>query len=223
MNKKKYIAFPLMLSLLCINNVYADCIQEEIDEFKKIKDDYKVTYKFNKETKDYTLLFDNPSPDLFDYIIYIEGNIKCEDINQTRTESACYNIPIDEYKIEVVGITESCKDVFKTIALKLPKYNNYSEDPICEGIEEFVLCQPTYDKEIDYDTFVSRVNTYKKSKNKENIDEPTTKKEANSIEKIVQYIQENLINVIIITVFIILITISIIVTYKSSKKSWRLE
>ena len=223
MNKKKYIAFSMMLSLLCMNNVYADCTQETINEFKKIKDEYKVTYKFNKDSKDYTLLFDNPSPDLFDYVIYIPGKIKCEDTNTTRTESACYNIPIDEYKIEVVGITETCKDVFKTITLKLPKYNNYSEDPLCEGIEEFVLCQPTYDKEIDYDTFVSRVNTYKTTKNKEKVDESKNEKEISTIGKIIEYIQENIVNAIIITIFIVLLIISVIVLYDSSKKSRRLE
>ena len=98
---------------------------------------------------------------------------------------------------------------------------------MCEGIEEFVLCQPTYDKEIDYDTFVSRVNTYKKTKQEKVVDEPqkeTENKKINVIiNNILKFIQDNLFTITIITVFAIAIIVTIILTAKKIKKSRRLE
>ena len=37
MNKKKYISFPILLFLLCINNVYASCTEKLENEYTKIK------------------------------------------------------------------------------------------------------------------------------------------------------------------------------------------
>ena len=122
-------------------------------------------------------------------------------------------------------MTETCDDVLKTTILKLPKYNKYSEDPLCEGIEEFDLCNSTYDKEIDYDTFVSRVETYKRTKNKnENINNDNDTGNNNKLlNNMKTYIEENLIQIIIVTVFIILVVITTIITAKSIRKSRRLE
>ena len=56
MNRKKYLILTTMLSLLCINKTYAACTQQEINDFKKIEDEYKITYKFDKETKTYVAI-----------------------------------------------------------------------------------------------------------------------------------------------------------------------
>jgi len=221
---KKKIILTFMLSLLCVNKIYADCTQEEFDEFTRLENEYQVIYEFNKDTKDYNLVFTNPKPEMFDYIMYIKDDFNCNDIDKNIT--ACYNVPINEYQIEIVGQTNTCNDVVKTFTLNLPRYNIFSEDPLCQGIEEFVLCQSTYDKQIDYETFVSRVNIYKKTKQKEI--EKEENKELNeednkNINKIESYIKEKPIEVIIIAIFIILVVISIIVITRSIKKSRRLE
>ena len=52
MNKKKYIAFSIMISLLCINNVYAeDCIMNIIQDFQGIENLYNIDYKYDIEKK----------------------------------------------------------------------------------------------------------------------------------------------------------------------------
>lgn len=224
MKKKRYIALILILSLLSMNKAYAACTQEEISGFEDVEDEYKITYEFNKETKDYTLKFSSPKPDMYDYVIYSAVDFECKDLDEDHMKSECYNVPINEYILEIVGQTDSCNDVLKTFTLKLPDYNNFSEDPACEGIEEFYLCQPTSEEKVDYDTFISRVNTYKRTKaEKEELVEQ--KKEGNNelLEEVMSYIKENLIQIIIIAVFIVLVVISTIVTYKSVKKSRRLE
>lgn len=216
MKKNKKIILFTILSLLFSTNVYASCTEEEINDFKKIEDEYKITYEFNKETKDYTVIFIRKEPDRFDYYIDSTG-IKCDDINENKAQ--CFNFKPQKYDIYIIGQTEECDDILKTITLNLP-YNSLSEDPICEGIEEFVLCQPTYSKEIDYDTFVSRVNTYKKSKVTQS---SSNNNNSNKENELITYIKENLLTIITISIFIILVIITIILTARSIKKSRRLE
>lgn len=219
MVKKKYIVLILMLSLLNINKTHAVCSKEEIDTFKKIENKFKVTYEFNKGSKDYTLKFKTPNQSSFDYIIYTDVKLDCEKINEEETE--CYNFPPNTYDLAIIGLTDTCDDELKTLTLKLDRYNSFSEDPLCEGIEEFVLCQPTYNKEVDYETFVSRVNTYKKTKLKE--EQERLENETQQENEIITYIKDNFIQIIIITIFVILVIITTIVSFKSIRKSRRLE
>lgn len=223
MKKYKYFILTIILFLICISNTYAACTQEEINEFKKIEDQYKITYEFNKSTKDYTVTFDGVEPKKYVFSIKSgEPITNCKKINDYKTE--CYNVKKGNYIIETKGTTDSCKDTLKTITLNLKGYNKYHEDPMCDGIEEFVLCQETYDKEIDYDTFVSRVETYKRTKQKEEDNKPNIiEKKETKIEIIVKYLKENIIPLIIVFIFIILVIITIIVIAKSVKKSRRLE
>lgn len=221
MKKHKFLLSILSLSLFIPSTTYADCTKEEIDNFKQIEDEYKVTYEFDKDTKLYTLTFYSPEPDIYDFTSpYSSIYSNCEIINENTAK--CSNIQSNEYNFEIIGMTDSCNITLKKIKITLSKYNTYSEDPLCEGIEEFVLCQPTYDKDIDYETFVSRVNSYKKNHpTKEVTDEQ--KEETKEQNKIVKYIQDNLFQIIIIVVFVTLVIITIILTAKSIKKSRRLE
>ena len=222
MNRKKIIISTLILSLFSINQVYASCTKEELEEFKKIEKEYKVTYEFNKATKDYTVTFNSPKTGIYDYIFRIDENKICKDIDELGIKTECYNISPGEYEIEIIAKTENCNDVLKKTTLKLPQYNNFSDDPLCIGIEEFYLCKSTYDKKIDYETFVSRVNTYKKTK--ENKDENQIEKHENTKnEEIKKFIENNITKIIIITIFLILLIITMIVTIKSIRKSRRLE
>lgn len=221
MNRKKYIALTLMLSLLCVNKAYAACTQEDINNFKKIEDEFKITYKFNKETKDYKIVIYNPNYQGYGYSL--DSKLPIENISSTTEGLSIDKVKTGEYTFEVLSNSATCKDVLKTIKVNLPKYNKYSEDPLCKDIEEFVLCQPTYDKEIDYETFVSRVNTYKRTKKEQEEKQVETNKENNMLENIMEYLENNLLQIVIMSVFVILMVITIILTTKSIKKSRRLE
>lgn len=219
----KYLIYTIMLLLLCISNTYAACTEEEIKEFKKIEDQYTVKYEFDKTSKTYTIYFNTYQPDKYRFQIYSEKKIECTKLDENI--SKCINFPPEEYDVEIYGVTSTCKDVLKTITLDLPQYNKYSDDPLCEGIEEFVLCNPTYKKEIDYETFVSRVETYKKTKEKqEKLENNDNQNENNNfLDKILDYVKNNLVQIIIIVVFVILLIITTIITAKSIRKSRRLE
>ena len=69
--KKKYIISALLIFILNINTISAACTQEEINEFKKIEDEYKVTYNFNQNTKKYKIKFTASMPDKYYYKISV--------------------------------------------------------------------------------------------------------------------------------------------------------
>ena len=203
MNKYKLLIISLAFIVLP-HITYADCTDEERDYFKRIEEDYKVTYEYNKGNDTYTINFYSPEPDKYDFAAYIGESAECEEINDNT--SICRNIPSDDYVIKIFGRSDTCHEELKTMLLTLTKHNDYSNDPLCEGIEEFVLCQPSYDKVIDYDTFVSRVNIYKKTKQREKeIEKKNTSKSNEIISNILNSIKENLVKVIAVIIFIIVI------------------
>lgn len=218
MIRKKYIAVTLILSLLSINKVSAHCTQEEKDGFKKAEEEYKVTYEFNKESKDYTIYFKSTEPDKYYYQIYTDDKLQCNTIDEETVK--CIHFKPDHYSIDIVGVTSTCNDVLKEFTIKL-SYNKYWEDPLCEGNEEFYLCNPSYDKEVDRETFESRLNTYKKTQQQKNEEKKNV--EETEETKIIKLIKDNWVPIIIVLIFIILVIITAIITIKQSRKSRRLE
>ena len=161
MIKKKHIALFLILSLFSIDNVYADgaCNNDDKKEFREYSKDFKVTYEFNLETKDYTVTTYNPKPDKYRYIISdVPFIIAKNEIIENKTIYS--NIPAGKYLIKVFENEGGCLSILKEIEIDMPQYNIYYQDPLCEGIEEFVLCQPTYKREIDRETFEYRKNVH---------------------------------------------------------------
>lgn len=221
MNRKKYIILTTVLSLLCINNTYAVCTQQDINEFKSVENEYSIESELNMDNKKYILKMTRKHPDKYDYLIHAKGTITCKDIDENTTE--CYPFNPGKYKIEIIGQTDSCNDVFKTITLNLEPYNKFSESPLCDGIQEFVLCQKTYRKELTQEEFESRVNTYKNTKQNQTEEENKKQPQTEIKDKLISYVKENLLKIIIIMIFVILVITTTIITWKSFKKSRRLE
>lgn len=227
MNKSIKIIFLIISTFLFPMSIDADCI----DDYEAIKDEFKVTYKYNKDTDDFTISLANPDYtkygygfiDEYDYTGYMDNGALVKTVS---------NYKEDTYFYLIVGRNENCNGmIFKQEEKKLYKYNEYSDNPLCDGFEDFVLCQKEYDKEIDEETFKSRLETYKKTKeennnnyqNKNENSEINNETAKNIWKNIIDYIKENLIVVIIVIVFIIIAIISIALTIKSVIKSRRLE
>ena len=219
MNKTKHILFLSILSLFCLDKVNAACTKEELDAFKQVEDKFTAVYEYDLEQKTNTVTIYNPDWDKYRLLVDFNDESTCKNINGYIV---CSNIETGNYEVSLSGKSNTCDTTLKTIKVKVSQYNKYYNDPLCEGIEEFVLCQKTYDKDIDYETFKSRVNTYKKSKEKE-INQEEDSQQTTEKKEITKYIENNLLTIIIGSVFTILVVVTIILTAKSIKKSRRLE
>lgn len=217
MKKKKKILLTIISFIAFTSKTYAECTNEEVNAFKKISNEYKVTYEMNTESKLYNLTFYDPAPDKYTFVINgaTDGDFSIHDNNNYQY----LGLSPGEYTVTIEGVTNTCKDVLKTINLILPKYNKYTEDPLCKGIEEFVLCQSTYDKDIDYETFKQRVEVYKKTKTENNIKTD----DINKNNAIVNYFKNNIGQISLFTISLVLVIIVITLIAKRQKKSRRLE
>lgn len=223
----KHIKYILLMFIFLIFplNAYAKCSDEDKNLYNQYKDKFKVEKTFNKDTLTYNVKFYNPMPDSFKY----DGNFISSDIYSCIDDNngiiTCDRGYVGNYIIRVVGITPNCNDELDKFELEL-SFNKYYNNPICEGIEDFVLCDPTYGKEIDYDTFVSRVNTYRRTKTEEQSkieEEPKENKVKVFFENILEFTEDNLGLIILAVVAIIILIILIIMIIKSYKKRWKLE
>lgn len=216
---KKIGLIMFMSFIINVNIIHAECTKEDTNYFKSIEDKYKVSYTFDKDTKTYKMYLSYSDPSAFLYDITGDG-IDNATIDMNEENIILSNLASGNYYISIIGVSNSCTDTFKTINLTLPQYNIYSEDPICRGIEEFVLCSPTYDKEIDYNTFISRTNAYKKQKEKEDNQKDDTIQEEN---KIIKYIEEYYIYVIVSVLLLVVAILLIVKIYNKARQRRRLE
>lgn len=224
---KKHVSILItMLSFLLLPNItYADCTKEEIEHFKEIEDEYKITYKYNKETNDYTLTMHQSISKDFTFVI--DDSIKMAIPVQEgcsideKNNIVCSRVQPSKYKTSIVGNTEGCKEAIKSIEVNIPRHNKLSDDPLCEGMEDFVLCDPEYDKEINYEDFVSRINTYKNSQKEK--EKQAENKKNNSDNIIINYISNNYQIILIVVTATIAIVLIIILMAKNLKQSRRLE
>lgn len=219
MKKNIYLLLIVFLFMLLPSFVYADCTDEVIAHFKKIENDYKITYEFNREKESYNIKIYNAEPEQFIFVPEKEeDNVKCTELEKQNVE--CEGFTMDIHPMLLISTSEECDYVLTEKDLDLSKKNKYWNDPLCKDLEEFVLCDPSYDKEISYDDFKSRIETYKKSKVKK--EKETTKNKDNN-NQIIEYIGKNYQILSIIIALSIALVLLIILIARNLKKSRRLE
>ncbi|MBQ9854238.1 MAG: hypothetical protein IJO57_04315 [Bacilli bacterium] len=226
MKYKRYLLLLLLIIVIPINKAYADC-KEELKEIEDIKDEFQITYEYVPDVTEYggyILTFYNPNKDKYYYDMFKPDNLECIEENEYYTK--CYYYFPTMYSSEIRSTNKLCKESLHTVFIDLP-YNEFSKDQVCEGIEDFVLCKPTYDKEIDYETFLQRVEVYKKTlteleeKEESKLEEPIIEKTTS--EKIIDYIMKNIFIIVTMIVATILLIILIVYMIKKHRERWRLE
>ncbi len=240
MKKIKNISLFILTFLALSPKAYAYCTDYEKNHFKEIENQYKITYDYDAKNDKNIMKIYNPEPNKYEYRVRTDTDSNANVVFK-RIDNYNYEVTgkiYVEYTIEVVGKTSTCNDVLKTIVLSPPPQDGYHNDKLCEGIEDFILCQSEYTEPVTREEFESRVEAYKESIQKDNnINTPgnntnntpndenngNTTDSKNIINKTISYIQENIVQVIIIIIFIILLVVTAIISIKSAIKSRRLE
>ena len=170
MRKKKLIFFGMLL-LLIGTPVYADtCSVTDKINLKKIAGFIDITYypyDEGNETKFYLIISNS---DKF-YVKSDSDILVNADRNGNYNEIRISNLnPGQSYTFYFYAVESDCygTEIYKK-TISLPKYNKFYNDPVCNGKEEFYLCNKWKEHNLSYEEFVRNVNEYEK-KEKEVID-----------------------------------------------------
>ena len=221
MKKFIYLIIMLLLFMFNGNDVKADC-DENIDELKVEAKKIEITYKLNEEyyvneekvTGTFIIEIKNmPStmfarilgPDI--YIWYEEDNVIVKDGIEDGTK-------------KIAIYSEKCGIHLRTVSVKIPKYNKYSEREECIGIdtEELDVCDKWYPYELNESTFQYKINKYIE-KQQEKQEQQIEKEKTKVMDTIIEFLKNYYIYIIMGIVTIVLITLLIVVR----KKRYSLE
>ncbi len=197
---RKIIIIFVLLLLIPITKVEgAWCSFSEIARLKKIASNVNASYDYieNGTSVIFEVTLTNLNPELY----FVDS-----------TSSTQYNYTSDEIKISnyesgqtisyvFYPVDANCSDEpLYTVRVVLPTYNQYYRDEICEGIENYSLCQKWSSHNLSYATFVERVTNYKNSLivPEPPIEEPPTPEEVTVVQLIVNFLLDYYIYIIIV-------------------------
>jgi len=156
--------------MLFYSNANASCSYTRIANLKKMASNVNITYTY--EVVDNKAIFEITVANLLDGIYFYDS------FNDKKyTQKGEITIPNFEggkkYRFFIKSDDRECKDeVLLTKYLTLPKYNEFYGDPLCEGIENYALCQKwgTFSAST-YKEYKSQIEKYKASIKKEEKEE----------------------------------------------------
>lgn len=169
MKNFKYTVLFLLMFFISNIYVYASCANEELLDLKKKANDIKVSYKHlglvesgdgNSNYNSFSVVIKNIDDDFYLNATRL-GGVRLEPNDgeiKLILETGKWNINI---------YSDKCDVLVDNIEFKLPRFNMYSLDPLCKGIDgnDFRLCGKYYEYDVSYENFVDRV-TYYRSVNK---------------------------------------------------------
>ena len=161
MRKLSYISTIIFSIILFVSHVNAECTPDEINKLKIKADEIKITYELLKIPEESSPTYFNVNikniPNDF-YIIFEDDKLVPN--NSLITTQMVYGTK------KIVVYSNDCTDNLKVMTFKLPRFNSYSLDPLCDDVDgdDFALCGKYYDYDVSYDNFVKRVTSYKNSR-----------------------------------------------------------
>ena len=116
------------------------------------------------------------------------GNEYRYDANRSRPSEVTITglQPDRTYRYEIYSENVACSEASLNVYyVTLPAYNSFYKDPICQGIEDYKLCNRWLKHSLSHEDFVKEVNQYKASLNQP---EEEIKKEEKELKPFLQFI-----------------------------------
>lgn len=228
MKNVKYILFTILFIFMNVFYVNASCTNEEFQSLVDLAKDIKITYKHkgkfvinnDGETQVDYYSFDVVVKNIYDdfYITYLDDTESLE----IKDETAQVVLSNGNWFFSIYS--KKCNEKVYDINVFLPRFNIYSLNPLCEGIDgdDFALCGKYYEYDVDYDNFVARVNHYRVTHKINNDDNVDVEEENDSIEliidKLLNFILTNRLYILIILAVILVILLIISITKRIKKR-----
>ena len=219
MNKRN-VLFVLLLFFVNISFVYADCTEKEKKTFREISSNVTIDNSFDYATKTYTLVINLVDDSKYD-INLNNRNDSIIDCSVKDSVYTCTGFKSGDYDFTIDGITDTCDITLKRINVRLPKYNKYYEQDICDGYHYLAVCSEFFDRDITEDELINILSSYDK-KDDDDLEQKDVKKDS-FLDDVVNFLISYYIEIIVVIVFIVLLILTIIMIVRSSKKRRRLE
>ena len=213
MNKKfkRLITLLMFFMLFLPIKAKAICNYTELANLKKLASNVNISYDYEdiSNSVKFNVTISN-----------ITKNVSVKDVTNNRTFSTINTtdgeVVISDfrdgqtYKMEVYSnsISSCYGELLNTVYVNLPSYNPYYGNKICNGIEDYSLCQKWIKHSMTWNEYEKAINEYKESlsiKKQEELIHRTF------IEKIIDFVYNNYIYVS--SCIVILIIVIIIIRY----------
>lgn len=163
---KKFIKIILFTFFIILPvKAFGACTVDDKVRYLALASNITTSYDYT-ETNDkviFSITIHNVHKDLV-----VKDNINNKSYSSNRNDLNDYMISNlkdgTNYSFDVYAKSGDCSyKLLNTIYVNLPKYNKYYKDSICNGIENYNLCQRWGEVgNIGYETFKSKVEEYKK-------------------------------------------------------------
>lgn len=189
-----------------------------IDELEnyKVKRTYFRIY-INNITEDmYLTITDNETKETktYNYEDTVDGTISFD--NPVKTNIVEYSVVI--YASDKTNCVD---EKIRSFNFSTPMYNKYSEYALCEGLEEYYLCQKYLSSDVKIDDFWGSVEQYRMRK--EASEKPIQEENDKTGKGLIDFLNEHKVLVIITGVGVIIVsslTIILIIKKRRSRGIW---
>jgi len=183
---KKIVIFLLALLVPIVKADGFYCKYSDLAKYKWLASNINTYYEYYETENEITFSINivNMNEDL--YIIDTTNN-KRYNYKSNEFQISGY-VPGQLVKYNVYTDKNNCSgELLYTIRVKLPDYNPYYKDNICDGMDNYIYCQKWYRHNLNYDSFIKKVQDYKESLKKDIVDEePIVDEEYGIIQILIQ-------------------------------------
>lgn len=204
----KKIIFSIFLSIIMIPSIKASCTDDEMIKLSKLANNINVKEFYNKNNQSFSVKISNISRE---FVISYNGEEYFEDI-----EFQIDNVSSGSNKFIIYAQDKTCtSDSLVTKYINLPYENPYYDKDECIGLEDYTYCERWINSKISYETWYSKVKSYKENK-KEEIKNENIVNESN-VDKIKRFLTNLYVNYYFIILPVIIIILGVVIYIRNKK------
>ncbi len=209
MKKLFWFSIMLFLTFFLPYKVNAECSDKEIIRLQNLAKNVNYSYEYNENTKKFSITFNNLKKDI---VLKDDYNNRNYNVDGEVTFNDRYS---NTYRFYIYAKDNKCiNDVLTTKVIKLPVYNNYYNNSLCQGIEDYSYCNKWINNNVSYDIWYKKVTEYRKTIQ----DTKENKKEVKGIfDGISEILMKVYVNYYYIILPLIIITLCTIIYFKNKK------
>jgi hypothetical protein len=165
MRKYSFILLTFIIFLLHPKTITAEvCDYVELARLKNIAEniEIKLSYFNMADDVNFSVSILNLRPGVYIRDLY-KNAVYSYDSESPITMIDNYETG-KSYQFQIYTDLTDCKNKeLKTINIETPYYNIFYNDTVCNGLDNYYLCDRWYKHGLSYEIFVETVNTYKES------------------------------------------------------------